>query len=80
MKTNGRVPSKQGAPSTCNLIYWEVSQQMYVQTLMASLGVVRRQNSALQGGGGGGWVATGKWVFSRGGGGGGNGEEVSDST
>ena len=55
MKTIGRVRSQQGAPSTCNLTYWEVSQQTYVQTLMASLGVVRWQNSALQGGGEGGW-------------------------
>ena len=79
MKTIGRVPSQQGAPSTCNLTYWEVSQQTYVQTLMASLGVVRRQNSALQGGEEGGWQQ--KIGCSVGGeGGGGNGEEVSDST
>ena len=25
-KTDGRVPSQQGAPTTCNLTYWEVSQ------------------------------------------------------
>ena len=25
-KTNDRVPSQQGAPTTCNLSYWEVSQ------------------------------------------------------
>ena len=25
-KTNERVPSQQGAPTTCNLSYWEVSQ------------------------------------------------------
>ena len=25
-KTNERVPSQQGAPTTCNLTYWEVSQ------------------------------------------------------
>ena len=49
--TEGRVPSQQGAPTTCNLTYLEVSQQTYVQTLMVSLGVVRGQNSALQGGG-----------------------------
>ena len=46
-KTDGRVPSQQGAPTTCNL---EVSQQTYVQTLLASLGVVIGQNSALRGG------------------------------
>ena len=38
-KTDGRVPSQQGAPTTCNLTYWEVSQQTYVQTLLATLGV-----------------------------------------
>ena len=27
-------------PATCNLTYWEVSQQMYIQTLLASLAVV----------------------------------------
>ena len=26
-KTVGRVPSQQGAPTTCNLTYWEVSKQ-----------------------------------------------------
>ena len=30
-KTTGRVPSQQGAPTTCNLTYWEVSQQTYVR-------------------------------------------------
>ena len=39
-KTNGRVPSQQGEPTTCNLTYWEVSQQTYVQLFLASLGVV----------------------------------------
>ena len=43
-KMNGRVASQQGAPTTCNLTYWEVSQQ----TLLASLGVVIAQTSALQ--------------------------------
>ena len=32
---------------TCNLTYWEVSQQTYVQILLASLVVVIGQNSAL---------------------------------
>ena len=55
-KTDERVPSQQGAPTTCNLTYWQVSQQAYVQTLFASLGVVIGQNSTLQlaGWGGGG--------------------------
>ena len=44
-KTGGRVPSQQVALTTCNLTYWEVSQQTYVQTLLASLGVVIGQNS-----------------------------------
>ena len=44
-KTGGRVPSQQGALTTCNLTFWEVSQQTYVQTLLASLGVLIGQNS-----------------------------------
>ena len=32
-KTDGRVSSQQGAPTTW-LKYWEVSQQTYVQTLI----------------------------------------------
>ena len=47
-KTNGRTASQQGAPTTCNLTYCEFSQQTYVQTLLASLGVVIGQTSALQ--------------------------------
>ena len=39
-KTDGRVPSQQGAPTACNLTHWEVSLQAYVETLKASLGVV----------------------------------------
>ena len=35
-KSEGRVLSKQGAPTTCNLTYWEVSQKKYVQTSQAS--------------------------------------------
>ena len=50
-KTDGRVPSQQGAPTTCNLTYWEVSQQTYVQTLLSSLGVVIGQNSEPSSGG-----------------------------
>ena len=38
-KTGGRVPSQQKAPTTCNLTYWEVSQQTYVQKLLPSYGV-----------------------------------------
>ena len=51
-KTDGRVPSQQGAPTTCNLTYWEISQQTYFQTLLASLGVVIGQNLVPQWGGG----------------------------
>ena len=40
-KTDGRVHSQQGAPTTGNIIYWGFSQQTYVQTLLASLGVVK---------------------------------------
>ena len=47
-KTNGRIASQQGAPTTCNLTYCEFSQQTHVQTLLASLGVVIGQTSALQ--------------------------------
>jgi len=50
-KTDGTVSSQQGTPTTCNLTYWEVSQQTYVQTLKASLGVVIGQNLDLQLGG-----------------------------
>ena len=39
-KTDGRVHSQQGAPTTYNLIYWEFSQHTCVQTLLASLGVL----------------------------------------
>ena len=39
-KTDGRILSQQGVPTTCNLTYWEVSEQTYVQTLLASLGLV----------------------------------------
>ena len=37
-KTDGRVPSQQSAPKTCNLTYWEVSQQTYVQSITAQFG------------------------------------------
>ena len=46
-KTDGRVPSQQGAPTTCNLTYLGVSQQTYVQALLAGWGVVIEQNSGL---------------------------------
>ena len=53
---DGRVPSQQGASTTCNLTYWEVSHQMYLQTLLASLVVAKGHNSDLLSGrvGGGG--------------------------
>ena len=44
-RTDGAVPSQQGALTTCNLTNQEVSPQTYVQTILASLGVVLRQNS-----------------------------------
>ena len=47
-KTCGRVSSQQGVPTTCNLTYGKDSQQTFVQTLMASLGVVIGQYSDLQ--------------------------------
>ena len=53
-KTDGRVPSQQGVPTTCNLTYWEVSQQRYLQPLLAGLGEATAQNSDLQMGGRGG--------------------------
>ena len=43
-KTEGRVPRQQSASTTCNLTYWEVSQQTHLQTLLATLGVVQGQN------------------------------------
>ena len=54
-KTDRRVPSQQGAPTTYNLTYWEVSQQTYVQILLASLGVAYGQNLDLQWWEGDGW-------------------------
>ena len=53
-KTDGRVPSQQGVPTICNLTYWEVSQQRYLQPLLADLGEATGQNSDLQMGGRGG--------------------------
>ena len=47
-KTDGRFPSQQSAPKTCNLTYWEVPQLTYVKTLQASFGLVTGQNSDLQ--------------------------------
>ena len=37
-KTDGKVPSQQGVPTTCNLTYWEVSQQTYLQAPLTGLG------------------------------------------
>ena len=54
---DGRVHSQQGASTTCNLTYWEVSHQLYLQTLLASLVVAKGHNSDLlsgRGRGGGG--------------------------
>ena len=44
-KTDGRVPSQQGAPTTFNLTDWEVFSRRMSR---ASLGVVIGQNSVLQ--------------------------------
>ena len=44
-RTDGAVPSQQGALTTCDPTNQEVSPQTYVQTILASLGVVLRQNS-----------------------------------
>ena len=45
-RTDRRVPSEQGAPTLCNLTYWEVSQQTYIQKLQASLLlIIRRINT-----------------------------------
>ena len=62
-KTDGRVPSQQGVPTTCNLTYWEVSQQRYLQPLLAGLGEATGQNSDLQWGVEGG-IET--WVWPKG--------------
>ena len=62
-KTDGRVPSQQGVPTTCNLNYWEVSQQTYLQALLAGLGEATGQNSDLQWGVEGG-IET--WVWPKG--------------
>ena len=68
-KTDGRISSQQGTPTTSNLTYWEVSQQTKVQTLLASLVVDIGRNSALQRG-----------VGRGGGGGGGGGRFLTNST
>ena len=57
---DGRVPSQQGASTTCNLTYWEVSHQTYLQTLLASLVVAKGHNSGLLSGRGGGGGGLGK--------------------
>ena len=63
-KTDGRVPSQQGAPTPCNLTYWEASQLTFVQPLLTSLGVGRGRNLSMGGGewgvggGGGFWQIT----------------------
>ena len=51
-KTDGRVPRQQGVPTTCNLTYWGVSQQTYLQTLLTGLGEATGKNSEIRGGGG----------------------------
>ena len=62
-KTDGIVPSQQVVPTTCNLTYWEVSQQRYLQPLLAGLGEATGQNSDLQWGVEGG-IET--WVWPKG--------------
>ena len=57
---DGRVPSQQGASTTCNLTYWEVSHQTYLQTLLASLVVAKGHNSDLLSGRGRGGGGLGK--------------------
>jgi len=37
-KTDGRVPSQQGAPTTCNLTYWEVSPVDVCQDITGQIG------------------------------------------
>ena len=54
---------RQGVPKTCNLTYWEVSQQRYLQPLLAGLGEATGQNSDLQWGVEGG---IGTWVWPKG--------------
>ena len=54
---------RQGVPKTCNLTYWEVSQQRYLQPLLAGLGEATGQNSDLQWGVEGG-IET--WVWPKG--------------
>ena len=42
-KTDGRVPSQQGALTPGNLTYWEASQLTFVQPLLTSLGGQRAE-------------------------------------
>ena len=60
-KTNGRVPSQQGAPTTCNVAYWDVSQQTYVHIVLASSGCGNRATLRPSVQSGGGWGGVG-WV------------------
>ena len=57
-KTDGRVPSQQGALTPCNLTYWEASQLTFVQPLLTSLGGQRAEpfngGRGVRGRGGGG--------------------------
>ena len=59
----GRVPSQQGVPTTCNLTYWKVSQQGYLQALLPGLGEATGQNSDLLSGLEGG---TETWMWPKG--------------
>ena len=65
-KTNGRVPSQQGAPTTCNVTYWDVSQQTYVHRVPASLGCGNRATlrPSVQSGGGEGFRTNNPQLFS----------------
>ena len=62
-KTDGRVPSQQGALTLCNLTYWEASQLTFVQPLLTSLGGQRAEpfnggRGVRARGGGGFWQIT----------------------
>ena len=62
-KTDGRVPSQQGATTTCNLTYWEVSQQHVWPDITGQVeyGHKAKFRPLV---GGGDWV--GRWVWPKG--------------
>ena len=64
-KTDGRVPSQQGAPTTCNQTSWEVSQQTFVETLLDILWPVWVWSQKIQLFSEGRWDSKSNWCGQR---------------